>query len=676
MNGATRHLITRLSIVGLGLLPMIAFALGIGDIQVESRLNQPLRARIEVADVTDEEWHQIHARIHQEASLDHDVIHSELLGSIAVRAVDLDHRHFIEMRTSEPITEPLFDLPVELASSKSRLIRSYAILLDPPGAEDAAPAAQTVSPSPEIKPTVRTRTEDAVPETRPDEPHRAASSRAGGKRHPHRSERIETNRPSPTSVSASTSAPASRLAPASTPAQASRSAPTSTTAAAAAASAVQEELKVQLEQLQQTLARMQETISAQNDQIVQLSAKMSAQGRFANERTASAERSAGSPAARSTDSESADDTSSQADEVDDGDSSGASNTRGPYYWVAAALTMAALVLGALLLRRKLRGPAANPPERPTVELSEPPKAFFRSGADRLQVADPPPLRTPLRPVAVAEPRRTPPSAPAPVAGSAPDRMAALASSFRLTSSGWASQAAANSETKVRAPARPVGETRPVSPPPAAVEPTERLPAAKMPPLTEAPADTEGLPEEYLEELPAAYIAKMPGVSGTDLDLDVTLPMSALESLVQEASGESPVSTATPPGGGDPPDSPQVSHAKEAAAADARAAAGATEQARSLAEEDGRSLVNKEVAQILEKSLGNDPNRVDIRLKLLEIYHHEARGNRAEFNSLVRNLIADPRALTPAQRQHVEKLQRTLGEEPADPAGEFVSKVAI
>jgi hypothetical protein len=93
-------------------------------------------------------------------------------------------------------------------------------------------------------------------------------------------------------------------------------------------------------------------------------------------------------------------------------------------------------------------------------------------------------------------------------------------------------------------------------------------------------------------------------------------------------------------------------------------------------QEGHSLANKEVAAILENSLGNDPQRVDIRIKLLEIYHHEVQGNRAEFNSMLAKLFAEPRLLTATQRSHIEKLQHSLGDEKPDTGPEFVSKVAI
>ena len=72
----------------------------------------------------------------------------------------------------------------------------------------------------------------------------------------------------------------------------------------------------------------------------------------------------------------------------------------------------------------------------------------------------------------------------------------------------------------------------------------------------------------------------------------------------------------------------------------------------------RSTNNKEIVQALETSLDYQPERVDIQLKLLEIYHHEALDNRENFHTMLRKL-SDLKNLSPAQRVHVEMLQRTL-----------------
>ena len=72
----------------------------------------------------------------------------------------------------------------------------------------------------------------------------------------------------------------------------------------------------------------------------------------------------------------------------------------------------------------------------------------------------------------------------------------------------------------------------------------------------------------------------------------------------------------------------------------------------------RSATNQDIVKALESSLDYNPDRVDIQLKLLEIYHHEAMGNRENFHTMLRKL-SDRHNLSPAQRLHLEMLQRTL-----------------
>jgi hypothetical protein len=139
MASSTNRLLIQLSVASASLYPMLACALGLSDIQLESRLNQPLRARIEVIDVSDEEWRLIHTRLNWQASPDMAFVRPEMLDSVTLRALeDQSRRHYIEVRSTAVVTEPLFDLPVEVAGSSARVIRNYSVLLDPPAPGDDA----------------------------------------------------------------------------------------------------------------------------------------------------------------------------------------------------------------------------------------------------------------------------------------------------------------------------------------------------------------------------------------------------------------------------------------------------------------------------------------------------------------------------------------------------------
>lgn len=127
--------------VGACLYPVLSCALGLGDLQVESWLNQPLRARIEVVDVSDEDWRQIHARVAPPEATNDGFASPKLLGSITFHATELNHQRFIEVSSTDALAEPLFELPIEVGGQALQVVRSYWVMLDPPGAEDGRPAS-------------------------------------------------------------------------------------------------------------------------------------------------------------------------------------------------------------------------------------------------------------------------------------------------------------------------------------------------------------------------------------------------------------------------------------------------------------------------------------------------------------------------------------------------------
>src|SRR5215469_9687692 len=133
MKCSMKRAFTLVSGVGASIYPMLSCALGLGELQVDSRLNQPLRAHIEISDVSEEEWRQIHARLAQEGE-DGGALLRTVLDSIVFRTTeDASHRHFVEVSSRDPITEPLFDLSVEVAGQTAQVIRNYSVFLDPPG---------------------------------------------------------------------------------------------------------------------------------------------------------------------------------------------------------------------------------------------------------------------------------------------------------------------------------------------------------------------------------------------------------------------------------------------------------------------------------------------------------------------------------------------------------------
>jgi Tfp pilus assembly protein FimV len=142
-NLMAKRVLVPLAGVGAGLYPLLSCALGLGEIQVESRLDQPLRARIEIFGVSDEEDARIRARLPLDDSRGDGAASAGLLRSLKLSVeTDASHRYFVVVSSAEVVTEPLFDLPVEVAERTLQVARNYSVLLDPAPLDDGSPAAR------------------------------------------------------------------------------------------------------------------------------------------------------------------------------------------------------------------------------------------------------------------------------------------------------------------------------------------------------------------------------------------------------------------------------------------------------------------------------------------------------------------------------------------------------
>jgi len=136
---------------GLPLLlaPFGAWALGLGDIELRSALNQPLDADIELVSVTPEELADLRVALADAATferygLDRPAFLSRL--SFGVGRND-SGRSVIRVTSLEPITEPFVTVLVEAAWTRGRLLREYTVLLDPPVMLPAEAAVEPVQPA-------------------------------------------------------------------------------------------------------------------------------------------------------------------------------------------------------------------------------------------------------------------------------------------------------------------------------------------------------------------------------------------------------------------------------------------------------------------------------------------------------------------------------------------------
>jgi pilus assembly protein FimV len=116
-------------------MPGAAQALGLGDIHVDSALNEHLAAEIDLVGATALDLIDLRAAVaNREIFLRYGVDRPAFLSSTTFKvAQDSRGRPVLAVRSTESFTEPLVNLLVELRWGKGDLIREYTLLLDPPG---------------------------------------------------------------------------------------------------------------------------------------------------------------------------------------------------------------------------------------------------------------------------------------------------------------------------------------------------------------------------------------------------------------------------------------------------------------------------------------------------------------------------------------------------------------
>src|ERR1700730_3518962 len=121
----------------LGLaLPSVSFALGLGDIHIESALHQPLAAQIEIVGVTAENSAGLSAEIADEEMFRrHGLERPVALSSTALTVRQDKQGHTVlVLRSTDAFTDPMVTFLVDLHSPNGgQVIREYTVLLDPAG---------------------------------------------------------------------------------------------------------------------------------------------------------------------------------------------------------------------------------------------------------------------------------------------------------------------------------------------------------------------------------------------------------------------------------------------------------------------------------------------------------------------------------------------------------------
>jgi pilus assembly protein FimV len=144
-----RTAVRRVLLLSALMSPGAIFALGLGEIRLNSALNQPFDADIELVSATQEDLGALRASLASGETftrygLDRPAYLSDFTFRVAKGPGGVD---VLRVTSPRPVTEPFVTLLVEANWPRGRLLREYTVLLDPPV---FAPAQPSTSAAPAV----------------------------------------------------------------------------------------------------------------------------------------------------------------------------------------------------------------------------------------------------------------------------------------------------------------------------------------------------------------------------------------------------------------------------------------------------------------------------------------------------------------------------------------------
>ena len=129
-----------------------AHALGLGRVVVQSALGEPLRAEIEIVEISADEAASLRASVanadaFKAAGLEYTAAVANVQISLQRRT---DGRSFLRLSSDRPVSEPFVDLILEARWASGRIVRDYTMLFDPPNLRQAAAPAMPAPTAPVI----------------------------------------------------------------------------------------------------------------------------------------------------------------------------------------------------------------------------------------------------------------------------------------------------------------------------------------------------------------------------------------------------------------------------------------------------------------------------------------------------------------------------------------------
>lgn len=150
------------AVVSAGFYASDASALALGRITVQSALGEPLRAEIEVPQITPAEADTLRTstaspEVFRSQGMEFTPLMNALQVQLQRRA---DGSAVLRVTSDRPVNEPFVDLVLDATWGSGKIVRSYTMLFDPPALRRAAP---TVTASPQV--TAQASAPAAAPRT-------------------------------------------------------------------------------------------------------------------------------------------------------------------------------------------------------------------------------------------------------------------------------------------------------------------------------------------------------------------------------------------------------------------------------------------------------------------------------------------------------------------------------
>src|SRR5882762_261201 len=149
----------RMMLIACLLSPSLSWALGLGEIHLNSSLNEPMNAEIDLVAAAPDELAALRATLaNREAFTRYGIDKPAFLSSLNFKVgKGKEGRDVLLVRSTDAIPEPFVTFLVEVNWARGRLMREYTVLLDPPvytpgeTARSSAPvAAPTTSATPPV----------------------------------------------------------------------------------------------------------------------------------------------------------------------------------------------------------------------------------------------------------------------------------------------------------------------------------------------------------------------------------------------------------------------------------------------------------------------------------------------------------------------------------------------